>query len=393
MSSTKKLTKEEFIERAKKVHGDKYDYSKVEYKNGRSCITIICPIHGEFTQKASSHLEGHGCKKCGIAETVKKGSVTKTKSKEWFLEQAIKKHGTKYDYSKVEYKNLDTKICIICPEHGEFWQTPVKHLSGGCKKCGYNILSEKKRGTKKQFIEAAKSVWGDKYDYSDVEYVNQHVLVKIRCKEHDFVFYQSPCNHLSHLEGCELCRNWVKWTTDKFIAKAKEIHGDVYDYSETKFETSSKPVKIICKEHGPFYQNPLQHLKGSGCSKCKSISVLEKQTEKILKDNGIKYEREKRFKDILGKMSLDFFLPDYNIAIECQGRQHFIEGPRFENLEKIVDRDRRKNKICNENGIKIIYLTARIYKNTYEFYNEANLFKINDFRKDINKIIKKEDEK
>lgn len=135
----KKLTQEEFIERSKKKHGDKYDYSKVEYVNMYTKVCIICPIHGEFWQKPLSHLNNGGCKKCGVQQSAKQRSL----SVDEFVCKAKQIHGDKYDYSKVLYKGLKHKICIICPEHGEFWQAPDDHLRGkGCKLCGYNRLKK-----------------------------------------------------------------------------------------------------------------------------------------------------------------------------------------------------------------------------------------------------------
>ena len=128
----KRKTTEQFISEAIKVHGDKYDYSKVEYKACDANVLIICPKHGEFLQTPSSHLSGRGCNHCGREQTIK--SVTyDTKS---FIEKAIKKHGEKFDYSKVEYVDYNTKVCIICPIHGEFWQKPTLHLTrSGCFHC------------------------------------------------------------------------------------------------------------------------------------------------------------------------------------------------------------------------------------------------------------------
>lgn len=128
-NSTKKLTTEQFIEKAKEIHGDKYDYSKVNYINSHSEIEIICPIHGSFFQKAYIHLQGHGCPKCVDRKI-------QLKSLKNFVEDAKKIHGDKYDYSLVDYKNSKTKIKIICPEHGTFEQTPNAHLRGnGCPCC------------------------------------------------------------------------------------------------------------------------------------------------------------------------------------------------------------------------------------------------------------------
>lgn len=126
---SKKLTTEEFIRRAKEAHGDKYDYSKSKYIVSEKPLTIICPIHGEFSQRADCHLQGHNCPKCSY-ENSKLGN-------ELFVERAKNVHGDKYDYSDVVYKRGDEKVCIICPKHGKFFQRPEFHLRGqGCPKCG-----------------------------------------------------------------------------------------------------------------------------------------------------------------------------------------------------------------------------------------------------------------
>lgn len=132
----RKLTTADFIRKAIAIHGNKYDYSKVEYVNPQSKVCITCPKHGEFEQTPINHLFGKGCPKC----SKEKMNSRKTLTKEWFVGKAIEVHGDKYDYSKVEYKNNRTKVSIICPEHGEFCQVPSSHLSGhGCPKCANNI--------------------------------------------------------------------------------------------------------------------------------------------------------------------------------------------------------------------------------------------------------------
>ena len=186
-----------FIEKARKVHGDKYDYSKVEYKGCCVKICIICKEHGEFWQTPNGHLKGCGCKKCSVDK--------QTCSTENFVRKAKLIHGNKYDYSKAEYVNAKTKICIICPIHGEFWQIPNDHLCGkGCKKCGLKSLSLSKTKTTEEFIEDAKRIHGDKYDYSKVKYVGCFDKVCIICKEHG-EFWQTPNDHLCG-KGCPVCR-------------------------------------------------------------------------------------------------------------------------------------------------------------------------------------------
>jgi hypothetical protein len=133
----KRLTKDEFIERARKVHGNRYDYSKVEYINNSTNVCIICPVHGEFWQKPHNHINGKGCRKCSDERTRERCSYS---SKD-FVEKAQLIHGDKYDYSKVNYVSAKKKVCIICPIHGEFWQVPNYHIDGcGCPRCGKESL-------------------------------------------------------------------------------------------------------------------------------------------------------------------------------------------------------------------------------------------------------------
>ena len=162
------MNTEEFIERAKNIHGNKYDYSKVEYKRNDKKVCIICPKHGEFWQTPKSHLRGADCSKCYEERRGKNRQY----SLEDFIAKAKSVHGDKYDYSKVEYIDSKTKVCIICKEHGEFLQTPAHHLQGqGCKLCNYDKSSKEQRKSKEDFIKDAIKIHGNKYDYSKVDYL------------------------------------------------------------------------------------------------------------------------------------------------------------------------------------------------------------------------------
>lgn len=344
------LTTNEFIERAKLIHGDKYDYSKVVYKNGRTKIIIVCPIHGEFLQKPHDHLYGRGCPKCKskrIKETLSDDRYT-------FIWKAIQKHGYKYDYRKVDYTNNRVKVCIICPEHGEFWQKPNSHLNGcGCAKCSHNV-----KLTTDVFIEKAIKIHGYKYDYSKVSYENNYTKVCIICPKHG-EFWQLPSDHLRGF-GCIKCSGLEKLTTKAFIERAKKVHKGKYDYSKVEYVNSDSKICIICPKHGEFWQTPHSHCSKNGCPLCANeINVYEQRLFSFLKEQNLNIEYQKRFK-WLGKQSLDFYLPDYNIAIEYQGEQHFEPVKKyggFDTLLKTMERDKRKYNSCNKNGIKIIYFT------------------------------------
>ena len=151
-------------------------------------------------------------------------------------------------------------------------------------------------------------------------------------------------------------------TKEKFILKAREKHGDKYDYSKVEYVNNHTKVCIICPEHGEFWQVPNSHLNGRGCPFCKE-SHLERDMKKILDENQMPYKYQYRNKELLNKQSLDFYLPEYKIAIECQGEQHFIanfyksKGVEFaeEHLKYIQGLDERKRQICKENDIILIY--------------------------------------
>ena len=352
---SKKKTKEEFIKDAREEHGDKYDYSKVEYVNNKTKVCIICPEpeHGEFWQRPSNHLKGIGCQKCGVENRSKK----RTSTKEDFIKKARSKHSNKYDYSKVKYVNCMSNVCIICPEHGEFWQRPSNHLRGqGCPKCnGTCVLN------KENFIKKAHEKHGDKYDYSKVDYVNNHTKVCISCsKPGHGEFWQKPNGHLGG-KGCPKCkgdklRESKTSTKEKFIEKSRKAHGDKYDYSNVDYVNSYTKVRIICPKHGEFWQKPADHTISVGCPKC-NLSHLERSVMNYLDEHEITYDYQKRFK-WLGKQSLDFYLPNYNVGIECQGRQHFEAVDYFggnETFKQTLERDKRKKALCEKHGIKLLY--------------------------------------
>ena len=322
----KRKTNNEFIEQARLIHGDKYDYSQVEYKNSHTKIIIKCPIHGEFIQRPHRHLNGDGCKECSKKTIGFKNSSTIDE----FIEKARLIHGDKYDYSQVEYKNNKTKVIIKCPIHGEFTQLPTSHLTmkAGCSKCSYNKLK----------------------------------LDKIK-------------------------------TIDEFIEQARLIHDDKYDYSQVEYKNTNSYVKILCSKHGGFIQKPYKHLQNQGCPICKE-SKLEKRIRKFLTDNSIEFIQgysKKNGCEWLQNQSLDFFLPNFNSAIECQGEQHFKpvdfgnKGSEFANkvFEINLKRDSKKYDLCKANNVRIFYFTDKIeyvnggyldiiYTNENELFNNLS---------------------
>lgn len=272
-----------FIEKAKKVHGNKYDYSLVNYTQSKNKIKIICPEHGLFEQRASGHLSGYGCSKCSH----KKQALSIND----FIEKAKKVHGDKYDYSNSVYLNYDTKIKIICSEHGVFEQTPNNHLKGGhCENCSFI-----KRRHNFIFIEKAKKVHGDKYDYSLVNYITSHIKIDINCEKHG-VFKQTPHNHLKG-HGCPACNQ----------SKGEE--------------------------------------KVSEFLKSKNIIFLPQHRFKDCVDKI--------------PLPFDFYLPDYNTCIEFNGIQHYKPKEYFggeDGFKNQQKKDKIKSQYCKEKNITLLII-------------------------------------
>lgn len=373
-----RLQKDYFIKRSKEIHNNKYDYSKVEYVNNHTKVCIICPIHGGFWQTPGNHLVGQGCRKCSD----KNGATLRAKDNNTFIDEANKIHGNKYDYSKVKYTNNKTKVCIICHEkdengreHGEFWQTPSAHLNGNsCPKCGGVY-----KNTTKEFCERAKLVHGDKYEYNETEYINDRIPVKITCKTHG-VFYILPRTFLKG-GGCPKCRN-VGLSTDEWIVKFKDIHGDKYDYSKFQYKGNNIKSLFICPEHGEFWQTPYGHLTTHGCPECSIEIRSEKQVlplsdfiERANEVHKSKYNYSKvKYKNLKDKICIicpehgEFYQEAFShlIGNACPKCSHSVSECEYEILEyikkilpnsEIISRDR---KIITPQEIDIIIPNKKI---------------------------------
>ena len=293
---------------------------------------------------------------------------------ESFIQKAKEIYGEKYDYSKVEYIDQKTKVCIICPIHGEFWMRPSHHINKGrtnqrgCPKCGEIKRRQNTRKNTEWFIKEAKGLHRNRYDYSKTKYIHSMSGVCITCPIHGD-FWMPPHRHLQG-HGCPKCGGREKLTTERFIEKSKQVHGNRYDYSKVEYKGNFEKVCIICPKHGEFWQYANQHMQGRGCPHCRQSS-LEKEIRDFLDEEKIEYVAQKRAK-WLDRQSLDFYLPKYNIAIECLGIHHLKPSDYFggeERYKRTIELDKNKNKICQENGINILYYSHYDYEYEFEIIN------------------------
>ena len=380
-------TKDNFIEKAIIKHGDKYNYSKVQYINSNIKVIIICKEHGDFPQQPNNHLQGNGCPDCRLDIM---GKWNKSNNNE-FISKAIIEHGNRYDYSKVDYKGSNIEVIIICKEHGEFSQQPSVHLSGcGCNTCGYISRSEKQRCSTEEFISKAIIIHGDKYNYSKVQYINSNIKVIIICKEHG-EFTQSPSNHLSGC-GCNTCGNISRsekqrCSTEEFISKAIIIHGDKYEYSKVDYINNNTQIIIICKEHSEFTQSPSDHLSGCGCNICGRNNMIKKQrssTEEFISKAIITHS------DKYDYSKVNYITAREKVIIICKKHGEFPQIPDS-HLRGVGCPDCKPNYSKKQikwlNFISILHnIIIQHVENGGEFIIPTTKYKADGYCKDINTI-------
>ena len=301
----KKITNEMFVEALKRLHPNLIALS--DYNGSKKDIVVRCLKHNyTFLTKPNYLMKGRGCKFCAT-ETVRK---ILRKPIEKVIEDFNRVHNGKYTYPNLEdeYENNKSYITFICPIHGEGKIMAIKHLQGqGCK----------------------------------------------------------FCSHQSY-----------KHTTETFIEQSNIVHNNRYQYCNTEYVDRNTKVAIICPIHGEFWQTPKDHLSGCGCPKCKESS-LEREVRRILENNNIKYLYGFKKHTQLNK-SVDFYLPDYKVAIECQGEQHFRPIEHFggkDNFETTVKRDIAKFNELSSHNDNVIYITNADFKKDIDSSKFGNIYK------------------
>lgn len=227
----KRDTREIFISKANNIFNNFYIYENLIYKGSQIKITVTCPKHGDFVVLPNNHLKGYGCQKCSKEEKNKK-------KQNRFIKKAKILHNNFYNYENVIYTGINDKVCIICPKHGEFHQTPKSHLKYKCQKCALEELTIMLTHTKEDFILKAIEEHGQYYDYLNVIYKNAHTKVEIICPEHG-IFNQLPCNHIQG-NGCPIC------SLDKHKSKVSQKW---LDYCEIIDDEFHREISILLKNN------------------------------------------------------------------------------------------------------------------------------------------------
>ncbi len=357
-------TTEQFIKEAKLIWGDKYDYSETEYVDARTKVKIIYN-NFVYLQTPDKHLRRKSPEKCSKLEA---NNIT-------FIKKAIKLWGNKYDYSKVNY--IDNTIDVEILHNGTVYlQTPQNHLQGNAPEKHY-----KNTKTTENFINQAKKIWGDKYDYSLTVYVDKNTKLKIIFE--DKIYEQIPNSHLKGYAPENIFKS-----NKKFIEDAKLIHGDMFDYSETEYTGSENMIKLIYNDK-IYYQKAATHLRGKVPIELKPVSKGVNKIIEILNKHNIHFTREHKYKKCKNKYCLpfDFHLTDYDVLMEYDGQQHTEPIKFFGGEEGFIYRlgnDNIKNKFAENEGIPL----KRISYLEYDKIEEIVLNYIEEIKhRKINKLL------
>ena len=277
-------------------------------------------------------------------------------------------HGDKYDYSKVVFKNVDEKVCIICKEHGEFWQTPYKHINRkqGCPHCGHIKTSKSKVLSNEKILNNLKARGG--YEILKIFRKSGKIFLDLKCKKCKRIFSMS----YSHFLHCENCVCYRKKTEKIFLKEAEKKFPNLFIYSDFKYNGSEIKSKFICKKcKKMFERTPHEFLRSGNCPYCRPHKTenriatwLEKEGLEQNKD----FFRKWTFEDLKDKSYLrfDYYIPYKKLFIEFNGDQHYKFPNGFHKTYRdfLVQKhhDWLKRKYAKDNGYKLLTIS---YKNKY----------------------------
>ena len=389
LNGMKNRTYEETLSEMKERLGEErfnnFEFDPSTYHGFHRKIRAYCKKHDEWFEQTPERIaEGRGCDACSYEH--KYGSLKHYKKT--FEECAREVHGDQYDY--LGFDEETGEYIMYChvkdengKEHGIFKQTRGHHLDGqGCPVCRYIKSAAHKRKSLETLKKDIAEIIPDRnYDYDFDSYVAYNQEMRIYChnrdkdgNEHGW-FTMEPRRLLNryHPQGCQKCgreatANAKRVTPEQFIERATALHRGKYKYKAEDYKGYFEDMQMLCPIHGYFSQTPANHLQGQGCPFCKE-SKLEIEIRNFLDDNKIEYIAQYRVY-WLGKMSLDFYLPKYFAAIECQGKQHFNIGGWSEPFDVIKDRDQKKAELCKLHNVSLFYFSNLGIEYPYDVYED-----------------------
>jgi len=286
------LTTEEYIAKCRSVHGDRYDYSKVNYIGVKEDVVIICKIHGDFKKDAGRHSGGVDCPECSeIEKNINRAKREAVK----FIEKSKKVHGDKYNYDKVIYVKSNQNVIITCPIHGDFEQTPANHKRGaGCYDCGLEKLRQHFKLSQEEVRKRSFDKFGIDFKIDLTNYKNINSIVVFYCPIHG-MFEDKISNHLASEDGCPTCfedkdrPSWNRLSVEENMKVLKELYGDSYHFFSEDIDISANKVRFWCYRHKRFHSTKLGHLRyGYACPECGNETKVGFYTKCLM-------EREKEY--------------------------------------------------------------------------------------------------
>jgi Zn finger protein HypA/HybF involved in hydrogenase expression/very-short-patch-repair endonuclease len=315
------MTSSEFVVKAQRVHANRFDYSRIVYERSNTKVEIVCRDHGPFLQTPNKHLCGRGCPVCADLRR----NAGRRLTTEVFVAKARKKHGHRFSYERTQYTEAHSKVCITCPVHGDFWQTPANHYKYGCRQCWVDKNPLHHPHSVSEFLCAAKRVHGETYSYHLVKYKRSQDTVRIVCPVHG-EFEQRANTHLMG-HGCPSCARELntealKHDVETFIEKARMVHGDKYTYEKSNYVNDRTELVITCREHGTFRQRPNNHLQGKGCPLCGTDS-LRLSTDDFTRKAAIVHRGKYSYENT------EYHSSKGKVAIHCPNHGEFLQEPRM----------------------------------------------------------------
>ena len=385
----RKQSLEDFIVKfRKKFPQKKYIFDNADYVNTHEKIEVVCDKGHTFNIRPCDLLNGYGCPSCG---------GTKKLSKEDFIEKATYVHKGYFTYEHCDFTNVSSPVTVTCPVHGDIVVKANNHLNGAnCKKCQLDGIKHEtqrlpqvnkstKKLTTQTFIERAKKVWGDRYVFDErTKYEKANKPIIVVCKEHGS-FSITP-NHFLSGRGCPHCGRNKKKTRNDIINEIKtaQPYSD-YDFSYVEYRGIHRNITLKCNKCGTIFSNAPSNLitYKNGCPGCNG-SQLELEMRDFLKRNNILFDEQRTFDWLKNKnnLRLDFYLPEYRVAIECQGIQHFKDvcfDGKNSLLTENQKRDNIKKKLCDKNNVKIYYYSNFHIEFPYYVYEDKDIM-LNDIK-------------
>lgn len=395
----RKKTTEQFIKEAIVIHGDKYDYSKVEYGGTHEKVCIICPIHGEFWQTPDSHLQGKGCQKCHHDNTRLCKTISKDEIIKKIVELSLPLHFSFEDFCDKNGKEIRDFIsvtksyiklkCNYCGRITIVTYNNLKKRKNGCSRCAGLKNYHKTKDEIVKIINRYCKTHDFVFNGFDGEYKNNRTIVNLTCKKCGYHYSPSAASVINHEYNCPKCSRNAKLNEQEVITRVtarciEENYTFLGFYDKNRVQTKFNGIKNIllgvkCNNcNNKYFINYNNFInKKQHCRTC-NIKILEKNIFDTLNKNSVVFIHDHETKHTLqwlDNLRLDFYLPEYNIAIECQGIQHFKPIDYFGGetaFEKQQKNDEKKRKLCEENGIKLLYYSNLGIEYPYKVYEDIN---------------------